>query len=239
MVIVKKWITWVIGAVWVIAFIISGMYAFSYIYNENIVEKYNSGDYDVNTNPLLACNFFEPHIAFYNNGNVYYQQGQYGAAQAEYEKALLEELSEEEECSVRINLALSMVYGLGTDYAAPENVEASLVTLKEARQVLLEKGCASDEGEGHNETAQKLKEEIDKMIEELENQNQQPNQNPDNQTGTPPESPQTTGEDEREEEIIEQLEQSQIDAMNEREDNMELYEDFDINSDYDYGGTIW
>ena len=235
---VKKCIVYILGVIWILGFIVSGKYAFNYIYNQIITTKYNDGEYDVDTKPLGTCNVFEPHIVYYNTGNVYYQQGDYEEAEEEYREALTYDMSQDEECSVRINLALSMVYGLGDDYAAPEKIDSSIAKLKEARGVLMDKGCASDNGDGHNDTSQKLKEEIDKMIEELEQQKQssgQSNQDPQNNQN----NNSSNQEDAREDEIIEALQQNQADALQEREDNMELNEEFDINTDYDYGGTIW
>ncbi len=230
----KKWIKYLVLVLAIVLFVISGKYAFSYIYNEWITKEYDSGNYDLDTEPLFFVNCFEPCIAYYNNGNILYQQKDYNGAIGEYQQALGYDLSHGKECDVRVNLALAMIYNMGDDYASPEKIESSIETLKEAREVLLAEGCATDNDDGHDKEAQKLKNEIDELIKQLEEQQQQQSQQP--QQGE--EEGGQSSEDQYEEDIKEQLQENQANAHQEREDNLEEYETDYNDWNYDYDG-IW
>lgn len=160
--------------VYIIAILLAAKQFLNYQYNNYVLDHYNKGDYSINENLLLSLNIFETYIAHYNNGNILYQNMQFEAALQEYEKALkCWDLGEEEECSVRINMALCKIGLLDEDFSDPENIEESLELLYEARDILLENGCATDDDDGHSKKAQKLKNEIDDMIEQLENLQEQ------------------------------------------------------------------
>lgn len=232
----KKWVVGIVAVVLSAIFIISGKYAFSYLYNQKFISEYEDGNYDVSTNPLFFVNCFESYIAHYNAGNLSYKKEEYEDAIEEYKQALSYNPPEDKECSIRINLALAMVYGMGDDFDSPENIDASIATLEEARDVLLEKGCASDDGEGHNKTAQKLKEEIDELIERLKRVQQNSSGNPEEQQQPQPEP---GGDGDEDQELMEQLQQNQAEAQEEREDNLEQNSvNLDYNWDSDYDG-IW
>ena len=106
-------------------------------------------DEDGSTNTLIT------HIQAY-----LYQKGEYEEAIENY-KIALEQKSphEDEECYIRINLALAIIATLNEDYDSAENIQQSIDTLTEARQHLVEEDCATEEGDGHNETAEKLKQQ--------------------------------------------------------------------------------
>lgn len=235
----KKWITGIVGIIVAAVLLVAGKQAYSYLYNENLIKEYEDGNYSVDTEPLFAGNWFESYIAPYNKANQHYQKGEYEAAMESYNQALEMEMPEEKECSVRINLALAMIYNMGEEYAAPENIETSIETLKEAREILLEEGCAGEEEDGHSDEAQKLKEEIDDLIEQLEQQQQQ-QQQPTSGEGEPEEQQENPEEQEeqeaREEEIKDYLQQTQQEAIEEREAAMEEYEEYNWDTD-EYG--IW
>ena len=155
--------------VYIMIMIVCAKQALNYFYNDYVMDHYRDGDYSINDNLLLSANFIEPYIAHYNNGNIFYNNSLYEEAINEYREALkCTPIPEKRECSIRINLALAMLKTLGDDYSEPENIDDSLALLYEARDVLLEVGCASDDGDGHSWKAQKLKDDIDEMIEELE-----------------------------------------------------------------------
>ncbi len=232
----KKIAKYVIVILALILFVVSGKYAFSYIYNEWIRSEYDSENYSVDTEPLFFINCFEPYIAYYNEGNISYQKEDYVAAIEDYKQALELNPPESKECSIRVNLSLAMIYNLDDNYASPEKIEDTIALLKEARDVLLEEGCANNQGDGHDATAQKLKEEIDEFIKQLEQQQQSQSQN--NNEENPEETTEENSEDEYEEDIKEQLQQSQSEALEEREDNLEDYENLNGGYNYDYDG-IW
>ena len=97
-----------------------------------------------------------------------------------------------------------------------------------------------DDGDGHNKEAQKLKEEIDALIEQLKQQQSQGGTGQDNQDKPENEDEnQNSGEGDREEEIKEQLQQLQEESHQDREDTLQLYEEMDSNADYNWGGQVW
>ena len=131
----------------------------------------------MNEDLLLTFNCFEPYIVHYNNGNLLYMNSLYLEAVEEYKTSLtFSGIPEDRDCSIRINLALALLGSLGDDYEEPENIAHAIEVLNEARDVLLENGCASDDGEGHSKKAQELKEYIDELIDELQELQQQQQQ---------------------------------------------------------------
>ncbi|MBR3032659.1 MAG: tetratricopeptide repeat protein, partial [Clostridiales bacterium] len=141
-------------------------FAFSYGYNEWVNGKYEEGDYTENYNLLEVANINEPYIVYYNNGNVMYQRQDYELAIEYFEKALTKNPPEEKECLVRINLVLSKLALLGEDAFSPEKIEDTIELLEECLDILSEKGCATDEGDGHNNRAQRLYDEIKEMLDQ-------------------------------------------------------------------------
>lgn len=209
---------------------------FNYIYNNIIVNEYNNGNYEVNADALQICNWIQPYIAYYNNGNIYYQNSEYEAAIAEYREALDSNPPRDKECSVRINLALAMVKTLNEDYSSEDNIEYSINTLKEARNVLLEEECATENGDGHSETAEKLKSEIEKMLSELE-------KNTNNNTGKENEDPKPGNEEKKEDSYEENIKnvllEQQAGANEERNKTFEWYEEFNKELNFDPDHPIW
>lgn len=151
-------------------------FAFSYGYNEWVNGKYEEGDYTENYNLLEVANINEPYIVYYNNGNVMYQRQDYELAIEYFEKALTKNPPEEKECLVRINLVLSKLALLGEDAFSPEKIEDTIELLEECLNILSEKGCATDEGDGHNNRAQRLYDEIKEMLDQAKQEQQQQQQ---------------------------------------------------------------
>lgn len=183
---------------------------------------------------ILCCVLFCRYIFLYNAGNKHYRAGDYTSAIEDYEKALKANPPGKQECDIRINLALSMIYNLGSDYNLPDQVDRSIQTLKQARDVLTEKGCATDMGDGHNATSEKLKTEIDELIKELENQS--PNADGDTKEE---EEASTPEEDEAEQNLKEQLQQQQKDAYKQRQDGLDFAEELQTDYNFDMETPIW
>lgn len=226
----------IIACVYLIMLIVCIKLAFSYIYNECLIDKYNDNDYSSDTNPLLFCNWVQPYLAHYNMGNIHYQNKEYDYAIEEYQTALDLNPSQERECSVRINLALAMIKTLGEDYANEEKLEASIAKLKEARGILLEDGCATDDGDGHNETAEQLKREIDQLIDELEKKQQTTS----NGGNAPQDNPDEKKDDDTyEQDIKKKLQQQQIDSYRERTESQQNYKEWNNEMNFDADGRVW
>ena len=135
---------------------------------------------------LSELGFISPYKDHYNKGVAHYSEGDYEAAEAEFREALSKRHTDENDtdCKIRINLALSMVRPLTRESINADNVDLAIQILKEARDILCEKGCADMENqEWHNDDAQTLKEEIDEYIKELEDMKEQQQQQQDQNSG--------------------------------------------------------
>lgn len=128
----------------------------------------------------LGENYIDP----YNLGNVKYKKADYDSAIRYYNKALKLNPTEEDECKIRINLALAMCHKIKfneIDKKDANSVQIAIDQLKKARNVLTEKGCASEgvmTDDGHSKDAEKLKHDIDAKIMELEASQQNPEDDP-------------------------------------------------------------
>lgn len=116
----------------------------------------------------------ENYVIPYNLGNAEYQRQNYEKAIPYYWEALSKKMPEtEEECKVRVNLALSMCHTIdfdSLDVTDPDAVMEAISVLLEARYVLTEKGCASEpvgSFDGHYANADKLRNDIDEMLQYL------------------------------------------------------------------------
>lgn len=152
--------------------------ATAYASNEANIRKFNNGDYQKNMFALLG--FTQLYVEHYNNGNMYYKQGDYDIAIAEYDKALSSHIPHSHYndkdycnvCKVRINKALAILAGIDlADGAELSDSELSkiLETLDEAKAVLTEKECAINENSGHNDEAVQLYKEIIELEQQLKN----------------------------------------------------------------------
>lgn len=221
--------------------LVASKLAFTYIYNEHVIGKYEDGDYDINMKPAMMCNVIQPYIAHYNKGNIYYQNGDYNKAIEEYNLAIDMDSKKNHKCDIRVNKALAMLKTLPEDYDSQENIENTIEVLNKAKEVLVEKECAKIDEDGHDEDATKLREEIDAMLKNLEQGNGSGDGDDDDEKKDDPQSKPDEKDpaEEREQQIKEQLQQQQNNAYKDRyEDNMfyeELPEDI---GDY-MDGPIW
>lgn len=238
-----------------------GKLLFNFIHNENLIKKVAKGNYETTDNGIIYTgNIFEPYIAHYNNGNVYYKRGEYERAMSEYQKALKGWPPKYKECKIRINLVLALLNRYDWSGETIVDAEALLEDLKLGRAILLEDGCATDFNDGHDVDAQTLKNDIDKLIEELEqqiqNQQQQENQqqqqgkegqagegeegddNKDEGTGESPEPQPST--DPREKEIQDQLDQYRQQSEDERGAALQDAQEYDGGMYFgSWGDKIW
>lgn len=217
---------------------------FNYGYNAFVMYCYNNQNYSVSTMPLQMFNWTEGYVAYYNEGNMYYQQGEYVNAVESYSKALEENPPEEKECSIRINMALAMVASLEGLYTDPMYAQSCLDTLKGARDVLLEKDCATENGDGHSATAEKLKEEIEAMIKELEQMEPAKGEETEEEEVKIEEEQVSTEQakeekDAFEEDVKKALQEKQNKAQQERQQGLEDAEVFDGEYNFDLDGKIW
>ena len=239
----------------IIAYVVLGLllfkFAFTYGYNEWVISKYEEEDYSENFALLEVMNVSEPYIVYYNNGNVMYQRMDYDAALEYYEKALENNPPEGKECPIRINLVLTKLEFLGEDFRAPENLEDSIKLIEDCLDILSEEDCANDDGDGHNNRAQRLYDELKELLEELKQEQEQQesessqsdsdqsdsNQSDSNQSGgdqstqDPSESQsQSESQEARQSEIEDEMERQMSSAndqrLEERRENEENMEDW-------------
>ena len=227
---------WFIGIVGVAALVIASLMIYRLLVNHSFVRAYANENYDTTgEEKLLNFNFPESYVPYYNLGNAAYKRGDYTSAITHYNDALKNFPSEKRDCLIRINLALSMCntidfYSLDTQ----DKVDTALFILYKARDVLLENGCASNDGKGHNADAQQLKEDIDRMIEQLKNPEQNQN-NEQQQSGndSSDSNDESSGDDhtpsDKEKKAKKELEEKRKGALEDRKEqqgNLEQWSDY-------------
>ncbi len=212
---------WFLGIMTLLLLIFGVLLAGRVFINHSFVSAYDNEEYrSQEEEKLLKFNFPESYVPYYNLGNAAYKNGDYNSAISYFTEALKHYPSEKKDCLIRINLALSM---LGTidfyNLDSQEKIDTALFVLYKARDVLLENGCATDEGDGHNADAQQLKEDIDKMIEMLKNPDQNQNNNQQDDSGNSDSDDDSDGgsnPSDREKRAQKELEENKKDALEDR-----------------------
>ena len=235
-----------IALVGIIILIVAIMLGSRLITNHLFVQAYNSEEYDTEAEEkLLKMNFPESYVPYYNLGNAAYKKGDYNSAIAYYTKALENYPPEDKDCLIRINMALSLCNTIDFyNLDSQEKIDTALFILYKARDLLLEKGCASDEGEGHNADAQQLKEDIDAMIEKLKNpdsgnNSDQPQEDPPQENDDGDSSNSGKSGNDMEKRIQRELEENKKDALEDRkdqQDDLKKWSDY-IGGDEDGSGA--
>ena len=199
--------------------------------NMSFVSAYNRGEFKTEAeSKLLKYNFPESYLPYYNLGNAAYKQGDYNAAVGHYTEALKQHPTEEKECDIRVNLALSLCNTIDfNNLTSQDKIDTALFILYKARDILLEKGCATDEGEpGHDADAQQLKEDIDRMIEQLNNPDQNNSSQDQQDQSNSSDSEENSGEDskpsDKEKKVQKELEENKKNALEDRKDQRDTME---------------
>ncbi|MBR6403303.1 MAG: tetratricopeptide repeat protein [Eubacterium sp.] len=192
-----------------------------YIINLVFLVNYNNEIYTTSGEEFLTkLNIPEGYVPYYNIGNADYMNGNYDNAISNYKSALECHPTEKRECDIRVNLALAMLHKIDFDHLDSEKQKANAIrTLQAARKILCEKGCADPYGtDGHDPEAEQLKQDIDKMLEELGTK-------PETDQGDEADQQQSKGgkgdeqqKTKREQQLQEDLEKQKQDAMEERRD---------------------
>jgi len=174
-------------AVWIITAFFFGILLVNYVANKNLIKKYGQGIYQ--QNEFGALGFTQPYIDNYNRGNVYFQLGAYQEAKEEYHKALSKNPDDPYDCKIRVNYALTYVLPIDIDKLTDSTYKSALKDIEEAKKILLEKGCATEEDDGHYYAAQKLYNELNQMEQEIKDKFEPP----ENPTPTPTPTPTPEG----------------------------------------------
>ena len=118
-----------------------------------------------------------------------------------------------------------MIGTLPEEYGSEENIESTIQVLTEARDILIQDGCASEKGDGHDDDATKLKKEIDSILESMKNgQGSEPGGEP-TEPAEPAEPSAENGNDVDENDIKNKLQQQQKNGFKEREENEQFYKE--------------
>ena len=230
----------------VIVFIISLFLILRYTLNTIYINQLNNENYDSKIeDPLLLINVPAGYVPHYNKGNAYYQKGDCDYAIQEYQNALTSFSSHPEECSIRINLALSIIQKIDFDDLDTEaKVDNAIQTLLAARSYLTEENCANEtDTSGHSEEAEQLKKDIDEMLKKLMQQtSNQPETQPDNSGESSDNNQNQQGSmSQHEQQIQQQLQEQMQDALQEQNQAQSDYESYsnDGYSPQDYSGKKW
>jgi len=175
-------------AVWILTATCLGILGLNYYGNKKLIDNYGEGIY--RQNELGFLGFTQPYINHYNRGNIFYQLGDYEKAQQEYQLAVNLLPGEPYDCKIRVNYALSYVTPIDVESITKDNYEDTIEICEEAKKILTEHDCATEDNDGHYYAAQKLYNEICAFEQQLKDQFENPQQNPDDQTPTPSPTPQ-------------------------------------------------
>ena len=201
--------------------------------NAEFLRSYNSGRYSpIPENLLPYLPFGENYVAPYNLGNVEYQRGNYDKAiyyySLAYQNGPPEHPEHDEECKIRVNLALSMCHTIdfdNLDYSDAEAVAEAMTTLQQARAILTEAECASEpvgSDDGHYRDADKLKHDIDRMLEQMQNQS---DSNEDGGDGQDENQDGGEGQDENQDQSDGGGDQDKKDAQSQKEEEQRVKEE--------------
>ncbi|MBR3187171.1 MAG: tetratricopeptide repeat protein [Lachnospiraceae bacterium] len=234
--------------------------------NAAFLRGYEKGNYSEMPEALLTpLRFGDNYVIPYNLGNAAYHKGDYDRAVSCFQTALDSNPPEyDEECRIRVNLALSLCRTINfedLDRSDDEAVSKAVQTLYTARSVLTVHECASEpvgSNDGHFEDADLLKHDIDKMLKELQDppkpedkqkkdkdSDKDQNQDQDNKDSTNRNQNSENGagkeEQARQDQLREQLHQQKKDLENANggsSDNGYIYIEGGSTSGYG-DGTLW
>ena len=196
----------------VIAIVILVKLVFSFKVNKIIIKNYKNNKYNYKlVKSLYFINYPESYIAYYNHGNILYRKEQYDEAVEKFKKAIEKKPPEKRICDVRVNLSLAMVKSIREDMKDDDIVN----TLVKARDNLYENECAHpNDDNGKSKDAEKLEEEINKLLQQQQQQQQQndPDDNQDDQNNN------QDDQDDEYQDIEDQIRENQRNAQSARQD---------------------
>ena len=119
----------------------------------------------------MAPSWPENHVWSYDLGNAAYEREEYAEAESYFREAAQNGAGEPADCDIRVNWALSICYQIDFDDLDTDmKRQRAISRLHEASDVLCEHGCAvwGREGTWHDDDAQQLEDDIEKMLSQLE-----------------------------------------------------------------------
>ena len=209
------------------------------VFNGFYIQQLDQGNYDSSLEKALYYpNFPESYVPRYNEGIAAYEKGEYYEAASQFQQALNQFPLHPKECLIRINYALSLLQQIDFDHLDNETkVENAINTLYAARDILTEEKCASDENDYHNDDAEQLKEDIDKLLEAL-----QSSSSGDSSDDSPESSDSQNNQNSMshyEENLQQQLHNQMHDAMETQQEARDDYENSQQEIDYSLDTPNW
>ncbi len=183
-----------------------------------------------------TVNWFEPWVSAFDEGAARHADGDLEDALARYADAL-EDMPAEEECTVRINIALADET-LGDDALAEGDGDEAMAWWQAGIDALTEGGCPTDSGRGEEQTEdaaavdQRLRDKLQQQQQQQQDQQQQ-DQQQDQQQEEQEQTPEERREQRRRERKEHKLEERNDDAIEEKRDYDEG------NQDRDYSQYHW
>lgn len=198
----------------------------TYIMNEYIIINYNKGQFKDNIIKILKVfNTNEPYIVYYNEGNIFYQKGDYEKAINNYDIAINKHPKKNRICDIRINKTLAMIKLINYD-----TKEEVLKSLKEARENLYNDNCAHEEDDnGDSQDAEQLEKIIKDAEEQINNGKQEQNNN------SKPNDNEISSKEEKS--LEKQLEELEKQSNSSRQSDLDSFQELE-NYDY-YPGKRW
>lgn len=198
----------------------------TYIMNEYIIINYNKGQFKDNIIKILKVfNTNEPYIVYYNEGNIFYQKGDYEEAINNYDIAINKHPKKNRICDIRINKTLAMIKLINYD-----TKEEVLKRLKEARENLYNDNCAHEEDDnGDSQDAEQLEKIIKDAEEQINNGKQEQNNN------SKPNDNEISSKEEKS--LEKQLEELEKQSNSSRQSDLDSFQELE-NYDY-YPGKRW
>ena len=137
---------------------------FYYLINGLTIINYNHKLYSTTLLKILyPLNINERYIVYYNEGNILYRKDSFTDAISKYDEAINANPPEKRICEIRINKSIAMVRLVN------KKDSNAYTALERAKENLYEDGCANRyDDNGKSMTAEKLKNEIIKLQESLD-----------------------------------------------------------------------
>ena len=194
---------------------------------------------------VMDLSFPEGYVTEYDKGVAAYQRGDYVDAERYFESAAASDFGEPQDCDIRVNWALSICNQINFDDLDTDAKKQKAISyLLNASGVLCENGCAvwGRQGQWHDDEAQQLEDDIEKMLSELQDsqdqdqdQNQDPNQNPDNQDQQQP-PPESDEEKEQRQQKQKEIEENRSATMKKSQRERQYQEN---SKGFSWGGESW
>ena len=116
-----------------------------------MIKDYEIGLYmEREAKSLTNTDIFQKYVASYNYGNVLYKNEKYDEAIEAYQEALDNNIPKHKECSIRVNLALSICNTVILQEENEDSIKKAIEKYESAIDVLTQEDCASPDSTNHS-----------------------------------------------------------------------------------------